>query len=158
MTWRNRIAGEGLAPAGELLNHPANFRRHGDAQRAAMDGALSELGWIQRVVVNRRAGRIIDGHLRADMARAAGDKVPVLYVDLSEDEERVALATLDPELRDRVMPLAQPYPKRSKQAMTGDHPEQRRCDIDPSAPTPIPRASRARKRRRVTPSPRPKVA
>lgn len=127
MTWRNRIAGEGLAPAGELLNHPANFRRHGDAQRAAM-------------------------------ARAAGDKVPVLYVDLSEDEERVALATLDPELRDRVMPLAQPYPKRSKQAMTGDHPEQRRCDIDPSAPTPIPRASRARKRRRVTPSPRPKVA
>lgn len=96
MSWRNRIVGEGTVPAGELLDHPANFRRHGDAQRTALGGALAELGWIQRVVVNRRSGRIIDGHLRADIARAAGAEVPVIYVDLSEDEERVALATLDP--------------------------------------------------------------
>lgn len=95
-SWRNRIVGEGMADPDDLLDNPANFRRHGDSQRLAMDGALTELGWIQRVIVNRTTGRIIDGHLRAELARREGQQVPVLYVDLTEDEERVALATVDP--------------------------------------------------------------
>lgn len=69
------------------------------------------------------------------------------------------LMPLDPELRDRVAPLAQPYPKRPKQAMTGLHPEQRRRDTDPDAP-PIPRrATRGRpRRRRATVKRAPKAA
>lgn len=94
--WRNRIVGEGMADAKALTAHPANFRRHGDLQRAALDGSLAELGWVQRVVVNRTSGRIIDGHLRVDMAAAAGEQVPVVYVELSDAEERLALASLDP--------------------------------------------------------------
>jgi hypothetical protein len=34
----------------------------------------------------------------------------------------------------KIAPLAKPYPKRVKQAMTGDQPEQRRRDTDPPAP------------------------
>lgn len=96
MTWRNRIIGEALVDADELIDNAANFRRHGDYQRQAMDGALSELGWIQRVVVNKTTGHIVDGHLRAELARRDGQKVPVVYVELTEDEERLALASMDP--------------------------------------------------------------
>jgi len=44
------------------------------------------------------------------------------------------LMPLDAAMREQIAPLAKPYPKRVKQAMTGIHPEQRRRDTDPSAP------------------------
>lgn len=45
------------------------------------------------------------------------------------------LMPLDEEMRQRIMPLAKPYPKRVKQAMTGHPPEQRQGSTDPHAPT-----------------------
>ena len=45
------------------------------------------------------------------------------------------LMPLDNEMRAKIMPLAKPYPKRVKQAMTGDQPEQRQCDTDLPAPS-----------------------
>ncbi len=95
--WRNRIVDEGDEPPDQLLASPWNWRTHGAAQRDAMRGALSQIGWIQRVVVNRTTGHVVDGHLRVEEAISHGDAtIPVLYVELSEDEERLALATLDP--------------------------------------------------------------
>lgn len=44
------------------------------------------------------------------------------------------LMPLDAEMRERIAPLAKPYPKREKQATTGDQPEGRRCNTDPHAP------------------------
>jgi hypothetical protein len=44
------------------------------------------------------------------------------------------LMPLDADMRARVLPLAKPYPKRDKQAMTGDHSEQRRGSADRHAP------------------------
>ena len=44
------------------------------------------------------------------------------------------LMPLDGEMRAKIAPLAKPYPKRPKQAMAGDHPEQRQCNADPDAP------------------------
>lgn len=44
------------------------------------------------------------------------------------------LMPLDAEMRARIAPLAKPYPKRPKQATSGDHPERRQCDTDPDAP------------------------
>jgi hypothetical protein len=44
------------------------------------------------------------------------------------------LMPLDKEMSAKIAPLAKPYPKRVKQAMTGDQPEQRRRDTDPPAP------------------------
>jgi DNA modification methylase len=95
--WRSRIVGHAEVAPAELLAHPLNFRRHNRAQRRAMRAALRRLGWIQTVIVNRRTGRILDGHLRVEEALARGEAtVPVTYVDLDPDEERLVLATFDP--------------------------------------------------------------
>ena len=96
--WRNRIVGEGLVAAGELVPHPQNWRGHPASQGTVLAQTLGGVGWVQRVIVNQRTGRMLDGHLRAELARRQGadTPVPVVYVDLSEDEERTILATLDP--------------------------------------------------------------
>ena len=86
-----------MADPAELQAHPRNWRRHPQEQREAMEGVLDSVGWIQDVIVNRRTGRIVDGHLRVSLAIARGEKeIPVKYVDLSEAEEAQVLATFDP--------------------------------------------------------------
>jgi len=58
---------------------------------------LEEVGWVQQVIVNKRTGNLIDGHLRCQLAaREGAQTIPVVYVDVSEDEEALVLATLDP--------------------------------------------------------------
>jgi DNA modification methylase len=94
--WRNRIVGHGEELASQLLANPKNWRLHPTNQRAALEGVLKEVGWVQEVIVNRRTGFVVDGHLRAAMAISAGEKVPIVFVDLSEEEEALILATLDP--------------------------------------------------------------
>ena len=44
------------------------------------------------------------------------------------------LMPLDSETRERIMPLAKPYPKRAKQAMDSSPESQRRSNTDPHAP------------------------
>lgn len=62
-----------------------------------MRGSLNEVGWVQRVIVNRQTGYLIDGHERIWEALQNGDaSVPYVEVDLSEAEEAYVLATLDP--------------------------------------------------------------
>jgi hypothetical protein len=48
------------------------------------------------------------------------------------------LMPLDADMRARIMPLAKPYPKRVKQAMTDNHSEQRQGSTDPHAPEVLP--------------------
>ena len=97
MAWKQRITGQGTEDPQKLLLNPDNWRRHPEAQKAAMEGVLDDLGWIQQVIVNQRTGRLIDGHLRVELARKHKAKeAPVIYVDLDEQEEKLALATLDP--------------------------------------------------------------
>ena len=48
-------------------------------------------------MVNRRTGFVVDGHARVALAISRNEpSVPVLYVDLSPEEEALVLATLDP--------------------------------------------------------------
>ena len=95
--WRNRIVGEGEQPASQFVANPANWRVHPQNQRDAMRGALNEVGWVQRVIVNRRTGYLLDGHERVWQALQNGDApVPYVEVDLDEAEEAYVLATLDP--------------------------------------------------------------
>lgn len=95
--WRNRIVGlEQVAPD-QLLAHPDNWRRHPAAQRNALRGSLDEVGWVDTVLVNTTTGRVVDGHARIEEALSKGEPtVPVIYVELSEEEEKLVLATLDP--------------------------------------------------------------
>lgn len=95
--YRNRIIGQGEVLPSSLKPSPWNWRQHPALQKDAMAGALRELGWIQQIVVNQRTGHLVDGHLRLALALDAHEPtVPVLYVDLSEAEEKLALVSLDP--------------------------------------------------------------
>ena len=95
--WRSRIVEHAEVDPRELEPHPMNWRNHPPEQQRGLAGVLEEVGWVQDVVVNKRTGRLIDGHLRRDMAIKNGEAtVPVVYVDLDEDEERKILATMDP--------------------------------------------------------------
>jgi len=95
--WRSRIVGEAEVAPEQLQAHPENWREHPPAQQAALARVIGEVGWIQRVVVNQRTGHMLDGHCRVELAVQRNEPtVPVLYVDLSEEEERVVLATFDP--------------------------------------------------------------
>lgn len=97
MSWRNRIVGEGTERPGDLLANPRNWRIHPREQQEALSSVLNGVGLVQRVVVNERTGFVVDGHLRVAMAMREGiEEIPVVKVDLSEEEEAVVLSTLDP--------------------------------------------------------------
>lgn len=95
--WKNRIVGEDMVNPANLSKNPQNWRLHPALQAKALGESLETLGWIQRPIVNKTTGHLLDGHLRVDTAIERREKqIPVLYVELSEEEERLALATLDP--------------------------------------------------------------
>lgn len=96
--WRNRIVRTGTAPASEFKANERNWRVHPKAQRDALKGVLSEVGWVTGVITNVTTGNVIDGHARIEEALKLGDETPVPFVEveLSEDEEMKILATLDP--------------------------------------------------------------
>jgi hypothetical protein len=71
--WRDRIVGSGHEAPSALLPNTANRRTDPPEQQRALARALSEVGWIQDAVVNRRSGRVIDGHLRVELAMARGE-------------------------------------------------------------------------------------
>lgn len=98
MSWKNRIVGHGEQAAISFMANPLNWRIHPKAQREALTGVLSEVGWVQSVIVNRTTGNVIDGHARIEEALKLGDETPVPFVEveLSEDEEQKILLTLDP--------------------------------------------------------------
>lgn len=96
-TLRSRIVGEGEEAPDQLLANPLNWRRHPDAQHKALEGMLREVGWVQRVIVNKTTGHVVDGHLRVELAKRRGEpSVPVIYVELTPEEEKIVLAAIDP--------------------------------------------------------------
>ncbi len=59
--------------------------------------AKCAVGWVAGVLVNTTTGHVVDGHLRVELAISRNEPtVPVTYVELGEEEERVVLASLDP--------------------------------------------------------------
>jgi DNA modification methylase len=97
VAWRNRIVGHADVAPAEHMPNPRNWRSHPAEQQRALAGALGEVGWVAEVLVNRTTGHVVDGHLRIELALARHEAtVPGTYVELSEDEERLVLASLDP--------------------------------------------------------------
>jgi hypothetical protein len=96
MNFRDRIKELRRVRASELRDHPMNYRTHGPAQRTRMTGILSELGFVDAVLVRELPDgglELIDGHMRKDLADDA--EIPVLVTDLDEAEAAAALATFD---------------------------------------------------------------
>jgi hypothetical protein len=95
--WQNRIVAYRQIAANELLANPANARRHPPVQRNALRGSLDTMGWVAPVVVNAKTGFLIDGHARVEevLTRNENALIPVIEVDITEDEEKLFLASFD---------------------------------------------------------------
>jgi ParB-like chromosome segregation protein Spo0J len=96
MVMKDRIKDFRRVPASELLPNPKNWRLHPQAQESALRGVLNDIGVADAVIVREtEAGlELIDGHLRRDVL---GDQpVPVLVLDVTEEEAEKLLLTLDP--------------------------------------------------------------
>ena len=94
---RSRITGHGTADPAALVANPRNWRTHPPEQRSALVAELDRVGWVQSVIVNRTTGHLVDGHLRVAVAAERGEaSIPVVYVELSPEEEARVLVALDP--------------------------------------------------------------
>lgn len=94
--WQNRIIRYGDAIVDDLLANPFNARIHGQAQQAHLSGLLKEIGIVDTICINERTGHLVDGHLRMVLADRFGVlTLPARWVDLSENEEKLILASFD---------------------------------------------------------------
>ncbi len=95
--WQSRIVGHGRVAPDQLVANPHNFRSHPPEQRQALKDAIAEVGFLRSVTVNRVTGNLVDGHERVWQALTSEQEfIDVEYVELTEDEEKKALLTLDP--------------------------------------------------------------
>ena len=97
MEIRDRIKELRRVKAKDLLPNSKNWRVHPKAQAAALRGLLSEIGYADALLARELPdGRLqlVDGHLRAETTPSA--MVPVLILDVSEEEADKILLTLDP--------------------------------------------------------------
>jgi len=95
-TYPNLITDANVEVAlGDIKPHPLNWRTHGESQMATARNSLAR-GTAGNLIVNRRTGHILNGHMRYDLARRDGhDTITVDYVDVDEEEERRLLLTID---------------------------------------------------------------
>lgn len=97
LEWRNRIVRQGMVDPEQLLAHPLNWRIHPKHQQDALRGVLREVGMVQNVMLQEGTDVVIDGHLRVALALSEGQgEVAAHWVDLTDEEARLVLATLDP--------------------------------------------------------------
>lgn len=94
---RDRIKELRRVRASELVPNPRNWRTHPTKQREALQGVLAEIGYADALLARDLGdGRLllIDGHLRAETTPES--LVPVLVLDVTEEEADKLLATIDP--------------------------------------------------------------
>lgn len=99
MKIRDRIVELRRVSPKELRPNPKNWRTHPKQQRDVLKGLLAEVGIADAVLAYDPGDggglMIIDGHLRAEEL-ASMEEVPVLILDVNEQEADKLLATLDP--------------------------------------------------------------
>lgn len=96
MMMRNRVKELRRVPASELRANPKNWRQHPPHQEAALRSVLEDVGIADALIARETDDglELIDGHLRQEVI---GDQeVPVLILDVSEEEADKILLTLDP--------------------------------------------------------------
>jgi ParB-like chromosome segregation protein Spo0J len=94
---RDRITELRRVRASELRPNPRNWRTHPPAQQDALRGLIAEVGYADALLARELDDgtlMLIDGHLRAETTPDA--VVPVLVLDVDEDEAAKLLLTLDP--------------------------------------------------------------
>lgn len=94
---RDRIIELRRVRASDLRPNPRNWRTHPPAQQDALRGLIAEVGYADALLARELEDSslmLIDGHLRAETTPDA--IVPVLVLDVNEEEAAKILLTLDP--------------------------------------------------------------
>jgi hypothetical protein len=94
---RDRIKELRRVKAGLLRPNPKNWRTHPKSQQDALRGVLAEVGYADALLARELPDgslELIDGHLRAETTPDM--EVPVLILDLNDQEAAKLLALLDP--------------------------------------------------------------
>jgi hypothetical protein len=107
---RDRIKDLRRVMAKDLVPNPKNWRRHPKAQVGALRDLLTEVGYADALLARELPDgklMLVDGHLRAETTPDTA--VPVLVLDVSEEEADKILATLDP-----LASMAEPDTERLK--------------------------------------------
>ena len=95
-TWINKIVRYVEEPPENIQGNPLNFRIHPKFQQDALSGQMDDIGWIAPIIINEVTNHCIDGHLRIKLAIERKLKtIPVIYVNLTEDEEKEAVISYD---------------------------------------------------------------
>ena len=93
---RDRIKELRRVKASTLIPHALNYRKHPARQKALLEQLFGEIGYADALLVRETpAGyALIDGHLRAETT--PDQEVPVLVLDVTEEEANTLLLSLDP--------------------------------------------------------------
>jgi hypothetical protein len=94
---RNRIVRHVRMRAGDLVPHELNPRLHPDAQRQALQAIYAEVGFARSLLAYALPDgrlKLLDGHLRQRLTPDM--EVDVEVLDVSDDEARKLLLSLDP--------------------------------------------------------------
>lgn len=97
MEIRDRVIEMRRVPARDLVPNPKNWRTHPKSQVSALRGMLEEIGNASVLLTREMPDgklMILDGHLRSDIL--SKEEVPVVVLDLTEEEADKLLATFDP--------------------------------------------------------------
>jgi hypothetical protein len=94
---RDRIRELRRVRAGDLRPCPWNWREHPQEQREALEAILAEVGYAGAGLARELEDgslELIDGHMRAELDLE--QEIPVLILDVTEEEAKKILATHDP--------------------------------------------------------------
>lgn len=96
---RSRILSFDLVDPKDLTDHPQNWREHPSNQQAALREVFERIGIVDVILAYQSPGTgkltVVDGHLRKKLLSGEA-KVPVIKLDLTDDEANAILASHDP--------------------------------------------------------------
>jgi ParB-like chromosome segregation protein Spo0J len=95
---KNRIKEHRTVRVGDLVPHELNPRTHSQEQREALEALLGEIGFARSLLAYELPDgrlKLIDGHLRRGTLDP-NEQITVEVLDLSDDEARKLLLSIDP--------------------------------------------------------------
>lgn len=119
-----------------------------DTAQGHHGGIYQATGWIYEGTKEYHAyrvnGKVVHPKTLHSKYGKGGQSVEWLRKNIDPNADRVHgqgkhkyIMPLDEDMRQRIMPLAKPYPKRVKQAMVENPSTQRQGSTDPHAPSPM---------------------